>query len=192
MRAVQEELQPLEGTRLPAAAGYDLWNRQWEAAWRFAGVLSAGPGPYVSFAGFIDAKAVQLEVSDGRPLTVCVGKRWYDFPPLADMAGPGVFIPHGDGCHLVYPDSVSTRGRGLRLFRQHCPACRRRATLRRQAAVHRSRAFEAGRELVVAGYDEAGAPVEMWWGRCACGEMFLSRRPDTTRCASCGRRRPKG
>jgi hypothetical protein len=60
--ALQSELQPLEGQRLDAAYGHELARRRFELVRRASERMTLS-----------EVKRLQLEASDGRPLTVCDG-----------------------------------------------------------------------------------------------------------------------
>lgn len=173
-REVQEELRPLEGERLAGARRSELWRRQWQVAVALS-----------SQFGWPETKELQLEESDGRPLTICYG-HFGRAIAHAVQESVGVAYRDGDGCGLVFPDSASTRGRHP--FAYYCPECSQRATDRRRKAQSRLLAFDAGFEEVVVGYDESGAERVAWSGECsACGETFLASRVDARRCGRCRR-----
>jgi hypothetical protein len=170
------------GQHLDVERAHALWRQQWEIAWQTAGQLS-----------WPEAKELQLEAADGRPLTVCFGHFWQPLTPAPALdyfnnvrwSGDGLLHSHGDGCGLVYPDSVSTLGRSP--FRIYCPACSAKASERRQKAQSGSVAIAAGREQVVVGFDN-GEPVLGWSGECgSCRETFVAKRPDVRRCERCRR-----
>jgi hypothetical protein len=173
-RAVQEELRPLEGQRLAGRQRSELWRRQWLLAAELSEQL-----------GWPEAKELQLEACDGRPLTVCYGHLFRSTAHAVRGSTDSTYR-HGDGCGLVFLDSTSTRGRHP--FACYCPGCSRRATDRNRRARSKLLAFEAGLEEVVVGYAQDGSEVLAWSGECSkCGETFISSRIDARRCDRCRR-----
>jgi hypothetical protein len=173
-RKVQEELRPLEGQRLTGPRRSELWRRQWRLALEASDEL-----------GWPETKELQLEASEGRPLTVCYG-HFFRAIPHARRGSTELSYRHGDGCGLVFPDSTSTRGKHP--FVYYCLECRRRATDRHRKGRSRLLAFEAGLEEVVVGYAEDGSELVAWCGECSkCGETFISSRIDARRCDRCRR-----
>jgi hypothetical protein len=100
---------------------FELWKAQRQA--EKAGAVDPGDrrAPRVG-----RAKQLQLEASKGQPLAVCIGRSWRNRPQLPDSAtSPGriVFLSRGDGCGIIFRDSVSLK---RPRFHSYCPSCRKR------------------------------------------------------------------
>jgi hypothetical protein len=72
------------------------------------------------------AKRVQLRLSDGRPLAVCVGKIDLEWVTVFD--GRASVLDGRRGCGVIFEDSTRT---SARLWAIYCPRCRSLITPRR-------------------------------------------------------------
>jgi hypothetical protein len=176
VRFTQEGLAPLVGSRLLG----DERRRWFRAHW-------AGVSALRELLGQRVAKHRHVELADGAPFAICRGHSHFTFPsiwgPHGPIAGERVH-PAGAGCGLVFPDTLS--GRGRYPFRFYCDDCARTSSDRSRRDRARLQAFVEGREVVVARFDEDGAHLLAWSGDCSsCGRPFLSRRPDSKRCDDC-------
>jgi hypothetical protein len=100
---------------------FDLWQAQRQAEKAGAVDPDDRTAPRIG-----RAKRLQLEASNGQPLAVCIGRSWRNRPPLPDSAtSPGriVFLSRGDGCGIIFRDSVSLK---RPWFHSYCPDCRKR------------------------------------------------------------------
>jgi hypothetical protein len=69
-----------------------------------------------------EAKAIQLEVSGGRPLAVCGGVP-VSWPAVERKVERDVWPTLSSGCGAIFPDAASSRRRP---FATYCPDCRNR------------------------------------------------------------------
>jgi hypothetical protein len=127
------------------------------------------------------AKALQLEVTDGRPLTVCFGRG------ARRVNGRIHFATYGDGCGRVFADSLVR-------FSRYCPKCQAKPGGRfKKEAIARAQAGAEGRHRITR-YDPEANPVEVWRVLCrSCGEGFDTLEPCRRRCDRChrGHRSPR-
>lgn len=133
---MQALLLTLRGQHLEGAWRRELWDAQWQP------ILALHDGSL--------AKRLQLQASDGEPLTVCFGKRARSTavaPPHQKQV-----YPYGDGCGLVHPDSTGLRRPS---FRYYCPRCRQQETKRQAKARSDSVGDWLGFEPVLT-FDEHG------------------------------------
>lgn len=163
---IQALLLTLRGEHLE-----DTWRRElWDAQWQ----------PVLALHDRALAKRLQLQASDGKPLTVCFGKRARTIavpPPHHKQV-----YPYGDGCGLVHPDSTGLRRPS---FRNYCPRCRQRETRRQTKARSDAVAQWLGLEPVLA-FDEHGQPLPAWLGSCSrCGKDFFTTDRRVRRCNDC-------
>jgi predicted RNA-binding Zn-ribbon protein involved in translation (DUF1610 family) len=163
---IQAVLLDVSGERLEGTWRRELWDAQWQ--------------PLLALRDRGLAKRLQLDAADGHPLTVCFGKRARSTavpPPHHSQV-----YPYGDGCGLVYPDSV-----GLRrpTFRYYCPQCGTSETGRQRNARSLAVAQLRGLEPVLT-FDENGQPTPAWAGSCtSCGEDFVTTDRRVSRCNRC-------
>jgi hypothetical protein len=130
----------------------------------------------------LEAKRLQIEVSEGRPLTLCFGRRVRriaEMKQVVDTEGQCVdtdiaHTPAGDGCGVVFADSVSLQ---RPVFSRYCPNCRRKPGGRlRNQILARCVAACSGRVAVPGG----------WRLTCSgCRERFFATTPQRRRCDQC-------
>jgi hypothetical protein len=121
----------------------------------------------------IEAKRAQLEASAGRPLTFCFGRicRVPELKQLVDAK-----IVWGDGCGVVFADSVTS---SRPVFRRYCSACGKSKgrQRRREDIIDRVSAMVWSERLPALGG---------WRVTCSnCGERFFARTPQRRRCDNC-------
>jgi hypothetical protein len=169
LRAVHEILVPFEGTQL-----IEHWRRDVPRAQTYA------KKALLAYMTVREMKQLQIELSDGKPLAVCVGKRDREsrFAKI-DPDRPDIRIAvtrsHGDGCGVVHPDSMRAEAR------IYCDPCKNAEANRQRAHEAAVRAREAGGGPV---FDSAGRRV--WKGTCpCCNREFTNARPDAERCEEC-------
>jgi hypothetical protein len=118
-----------------------------------------------------EAKRLQIEASDGRPLTVCFGRRMRRIPELKQFVDTDVaHTPFGDGRGAIFTDSLNR-------FSRYCPDCRKKPGGRLRAEIL-SRCIAAceGRFFTHGG----------WRLTCrGCGERFVATVPQQRRCDRC-------
>jgi ribosomal protein L33 len=127
--------------------------------------------------GPVQAKQAQLEATDGRPLTVCLGRHYGDhlrFPELRSLLNAEIVWDPSDGCGVVFADATTS---SRPVFARYCPVCREFPEARRRAGIlARSIAVWAGRFAVAGG----------WRLTCTgCGERFFATTPQRRRCDRC-------
>jgi hypothetical protein len=123
----------------------------------------------------LEAKLLQIEAAGGRPLTVCFGRRIRRIEEMMQFVGTDIaHTPFGDGCGVVFPDSVSA---SRPIFRRYCSRCREKPGGRiRSEILARSIAASEGRIAVAGG----------WRLSChGCGERFFTQTPQRRRCEHC-------
>lgn len=100
---------------------FDLWRAQRQAEKAGAVDPDDKTAPRVG-----RAKQLQLEASKGQPLAACIGRSCCKRPPLSDSATSErrvVFFSRGDGCGIIFRDSISLK---RPWFHSYCPDCRKR------------------------------------------------------------------
>lgn len=116
LRAVHEELQPLEDQRLYHRVASELWVT--------AGLARDALADRV---GLAQAKKVQLEVTEGRPLAICAGDSMYEVNLVGRKSViPTTFIKYG--CGRVFLDSPRATAR---MFARWCAGCNDKGMSRR-------------------------------------------------------------
>ena len=123
----------------------------------------------------LEGKRLQIEVAEGRPLTVCFGRRVRRIEEMIQFVGTDIaHTPLGDGCGVVFPDSVSA---SRPIFRRYCSRCRQKPGRRiRSEILARCIAACEGRIPVVGG----------WRLSChGCGERLFTQTPQRRRCDRC-------
>jgi hypothetical protein len=129
----------------------------------------------------LEVKDAQLEASDSDPLTFCFGRvlrapelkyllddtsgeRFKDGPPMI----------WGDGCGVVFVDSVTP---SRPVFRRYCSTCGESRSRRRAKVVDRVEA---------AVWAERVPALGGWRLACSgCGERFFATTPQRRRCDRC-------
>ena len=163
---VHAALAPLEGAHLEGGWRKELAGAQWLSYI----ALRLDPGAMTR---------MQVEVSRGRPLVVCLGAMTRDLGEPFGLRADR----YGDGCGRVFPSSTDRRRPG---FRFSCASCDR--TARRRRALSEAKAWRAGRLYVPICDESTGEWLGMgWWGVCRCGQDFIDPKRHVSRCDSCRR-----
>ena len=115
IEAVQTQLRRWEGTKLKFNTQMEMYCAQRMALNALWSLHASKAGAHAA------AKQVQLDVSRGRPLAVCVGK--------IDVGALGA------GCGKVFPDAVDLRGQ---LWAIWCPDCRNNSITKRKRSAARA------------------------------------------------------
>jgi hypothetical protein len=116
------------------------------------------------------AKRLQKDAAAGHPLTVCFGRRAPSFSSF------------GNGCGIVFPDSLSR-------FSLYCPACRKKPGGRRaREGITRRRRADWNERVPVPRLDAEGRPIATWRLTCSsCLKRFETQEPRVSRCDDCRR-----
>jgi hypothetical protein len=119
----------------------------------------------------VEAKLLQIQASEGRPLTLCFGRRMRRILEMKQFVGTDVaHTSFGDGCGTIFADSTTR-------FSRYCPDCRKKPGGRlRGEILARCIAACEGRFLLHGG----------WRLTCrGCGERFFAPTPQRRRCDRC-------
>lgn len=153
-----------EGAHVPRAQRIRIWHEMMDLIGERAQLST------------LEAKRAQLEAAGGRPLTFCFGQicRVPELKSLVDAE-----IVWGDGCGVVFVDSVTT---SRPVFARYCKACRKGKRKRRRALIDR---------LTATVWDERVEVAYGWRITCrGCRERFFSPTAQRRRCDRCSHARP--